>query len=318
MIATAYLAEHELFQSRPPFWRRWAAATHAALIVRACGVSSDDYSNLLRWTHSVAGKAYTLSIYADMADEPNWRPDWLRSNLMVADAVGRARAVLATMQSDLVPPGWQDCVSAADSWVAEKHLGPLTMLPSLLEGARRPTPALGEIFSPAAEELHEFIADPTADQLIRLAAFSYIFGFPDEARAKIPSSLEGARADARTFDDRDMQLACTVAAHLAAQTHDTDLAALTADVVLEKLHGATTREAMFQAICVLVECSAAIRDRDAGSLELASRLEHIARTYPTSAPLNDLATAIETLGNIQAPLAPLLARGAAAARLGAP
>jgi hypothetical protein len=51
VIATAYLSEHEAFQTRPAFWRRLAAAAHASLIVRACGVSRGDYSNLLALGH---------------------------------------------------------------------------------------------------------------------------------------------------------------------------------------------------------------------------------------------------------------------------
>jgi hypothetical protein len=98
-------------------------------------------------------------------------------------------------------------------------------------------------------------------------------------RAKVPLALEEVRRDTRNLDDRDIQLACTVASHAAAQAHDAELATLTADIVVEKLRGATTRAAMFEAISILVECSCANRDQQAGRQDLVQRLEHIALTF---------------------------------------
>jgi len=318
VIATAYLAEHERFQVRPAFWRRLAAAAHATLIVRASGVTDDDYSKLLHWAIALAGNTYSLSVLTDMAEEPRWRSDWIAPNFMVADAVGRALGVLSKFPKEALPPTWQTNVAPAQAWIAENDLGPLAMFPCILEGQRRSEPTIESIPSPVAEALADFNSEPTLKRLNHLAAFCYAFGLPVETRAKVPLALNNVRHDKRNLDDRDIQLACTVASHVAVQANDVDLATLTADVVLEKLRDAKSRAAMSEAVFILVACSCANQDRQAGRQDLVQRLEHIALTFPASKVLHDLGAAIDTLSKVQPPLVPLLGRAAAAVRLGAP
>ncbi|HEX5865132.1 MAG TPA: hypothetical protein VF014_12905, partial [Casimicrobiaceae bacterium] len=49
VLATAHLSEHEKLRSRPVFWRRLAAASHASLIVRTCGVTPIKQDELVSW-----------------------------------------------------------------------------------------------------------------------------------------------------------------------------------------------------------------------------------------------------------------------------
>lgn len=60
IIATAYLAEHETLRKQPVFWRRLAAASHASLVTRVLGGSSDAEGSLLTWAMRLSGKTYYL------------------------------------------------------------------------------------------------------------------------------------------------------------------------------------------------------------------------------------------------------------------
>lgn len=317
VIATAYLAEPEKFQTRPVYWRRLAAAAHAGLIVRACGVTTEDYSGLFRWAIQVSGNEYMMSVFADMAEEPNWRPDWIRADFMVADAVGRMRLAEAGFAEGVTHPGWRTIIAAAKDWIDQRHLGPATMFPCILEGARRPAPTLDKVLA-EADKLAAFRADPSPDHLREHVVFGYIFGFPSEMLAAIASATEQVRHDPRNFDDRDVQLACIVAAHAAARAQDAALATLTSDVVLEKLRGATGSTTIFEAICVLLTCAGAYLDPEIRHKDIGQRLEHIAFTMPPSPALLEVTSAIAALRGVQPSLSPNLGRAAAAARLGSP
>jgi hypothetical protein len=97
VLATAYLSEHEKLRSRPVFWRRLAAASHASLIVRTCGVTPIKQDELVSWALRLSGTAYFASVLADMHAEPRWRPEWLFPNFLIADCFGRARNAVALL-----------------------------------------------------------------------------------------------------------------------------------------------------------------------------------------------------------------------------
>lgn len=318
VIVTAFLATHENFASRPVYWRRLAAAAHAGLIVRACGVADSTYDDLLRWAFSVSGDEYMMSVLADMAEEPGWRPDWIVSKFMVADAVGRARNVITRMPDEAVPPEWREIVAGAEEWIDERHLTPCSLFPSIGEGARKPAPSPEDLVPSGQAVFAAFQDDPSIGRLKQLAGFAYACGFPMETRGVIPAVLENVRRASENFEDRDIQIACIVSAHVSAQAQDSALGRLTGDVVLEKLRGVTGSAAMFEAICTLVTCSCAQSDRVVGRKDLVERLENVAFTARSSVALNELISSIDALRAVQPALSGMLGRAAAAARLGLP
>lgn len=318
VIATAYLAEHEKFQARPVYWRRLAAAAHAELIVRACRIANDEYSGLLRWAIRISGSKYMMSVFADMAEEPRWRPDWIATNFLVADAVGRVRGALAAIVENARPPTWQAIVSLAEAWIDKKHLGPLTMFPCILEGARTPAPGADLAAYRVADELAAFRKDPSLDHLTRQVGFSYIIGFAPDMLGTIAAAMDNVRRDPRTFADSDVQLACSIAAHAAACAQDGVLATLISDIVLEKLRGVTESNVLFEAICILLISAAGHADSEVRRKDIGLRLEYLAFGTPSSPALFEVAAAITALRAVQPTLAASLGRAAAAARLAAP
>ncbi|WP_336447704.1 hypothetical protein, partial [Enterococcus faecalis] len=56
VIASAYLAEHQVLRRQPAFWRRLAAAAHAALVTRVLGGNNNEEASLLSWATRISGK----------------------------------------------------------------------------------------------------------------------------------------------------------------------------------------------------------------------------------------------------------------------
>jgi hypothetical protein len=101
-------------QRRPVYWRRLAAAAHAALVVRVCGNGGIDPDEMISWAMRVCGETYFLSVVSDFAVEPQWRPEWIIPKILVADLFGRALAAwhgipqdAATRRAGRLQAGWK-------------------------------------------------------------------------------------------------------------------------------------------------------------------------------------------------------------------
>ena len=90
VLSVAKLAEDDKLNTKPAFWRRLAAASHALLVVRSCGVTEIDYKDLIEWSMRQSGQAYFLSVLCDFKTDPRWRPEWTDPKFLLADVCGRA------------------------------------------------------------------------------------------------------------------------------------------------------------------------------------------------------------------------------------
>jgi hypothetical protein len=142
MIATAHLAIHEVLGWRPVFWRRLAAAAHASLVVRVCGVTDIKPDELLNWASAMVGEDYFASTFNDMAAEPQWRPDWIAPQFIHADAVGRLAGALHRVAPEHRPAAWTALIEPVWKQFETEHKLFLTTYPAVLEGERRPQPSL--------------------------------------------------------------------------------------------------------------------------------------------------------------------------------
>ena len=82
------LSRTRLFSSEPPFYRRLAALSQAALIHRQLVSSSVDIGQFSEWAFSNRGGFYLQSL-VDMRSEPRWDPDFVMASHMKADFFGR-------------------------------------------------------------------------------------------------------------------------------------------------------------------------------------------------------------------------------------
>jgi len=321
VITTAHFATHETLQRRPIFWRRVAATAHASLVVRVLGGNGIDPNGMISWAMRLFGDAYFLSVVSDFAVEPQWRPEWILPKILVADLFGRAVGAWRRLSPEAAPPSWKERLDKAYAWAVAEKIGAFAQYPSVLQGARRvhrPTLAEFQSVPQGADAFSALASDPTANTLLSASPFIEAFGFPNESTGDAEKVLSCIRSGPPEEDDNVTVLALSVLAHIAVLTENASLADAVSELCLERARRAQTHRSIFELVCRLIECTAAIKDRAEAGLVLARRLEILAFIVPVSEAAEGLASDIEVLKRIQPNLAPLLGRALSAARLGSP
>ena len=89
LLVDGELSRTRLLSAEPPFYRRLAALSQAALIHRQLVNSAVDIDQFCEWSFSNRGEQYYLQSLADMRLEPRWNPDLAAASQMKADFFGR-------------------------------------------------------------------------------------------------------------------------------------------------------------------------------------------------------------------------------------
>ena len=90
------LSRTRLLSAEPPFYRRLASLSHAALIHRQFVVSGVERDEICNWALNSRGEQYYMQSLSDMRVEPRWNPDLASARQMKAECFGRV--MLAAMQ----------------------------------------------------------------------------------------------------------------------------------------------------------------------------------------------------------------------------
>ena len=83
------LSSTRLMSAEPPFYRRLASLSQAALIHRQFVDSGVENDTFCEWAFNIRGEQYYLQSLADMRLEPRWNPDLAAAAQMKADFFGR-------------------------------------------------------------------------------------------------------------------------------------------------------------------------------------------------------------------------------------
>lgn len=315
VVASAHLAQHQVFQREPVFWRRVAAASHAALITRSLGEAPDDNEELVKWAMQIVGKTYYLSVVRDAMDEPRWRPDWIAPRFLAADLYGRVAGAKQRVASGNVPASWTQKIDKATEWLHEERAFLAANFPSIAQGTLPISNQSAPPGTPVADLYDALIREPTAENLIRLTPIVYSFGFEARAREAALEVMQALRTEARPADIEILERVLGLAACIGAQNRDAGLAEVSAHICLERLALAGNDEFVLPAATILVEAAAANTDRTQAVATLAKRLESLAYvSHPTA--LEELLEILDILRSIDPVLATQLGRARATARLG--
>jgi len=319
LLATAALTRSHVTRDQPPFWRRLAAASHASLVVRACGVHHVDAKGLLLWGVRQRGAEYQLSILRDMRIEPRWRPEWADPGILVAHIFGRAYGALSRMPEERAPKSWRERVERGRAWIDEHKLGIFTMFPAVLEGARPATPPKLAALDPTlASLLQRFMDDPTLDHLLPAGRAAQALGAPSEIAPALLKIANAIRDGEESLDDPRVHSALSMCAHLACLVEDAVLADAVVQACISKTSTIAKPQTVHEALFCVVEASNANPDRAAGQMLLVQGCEALARILPPNQLLLELATLLEALLAVDPSLAPPLGRAINTASVAAP
>jgi hypothetical protein len=315
-VAGARLSLHHEWRKRLSFWRRLNIAAQASLFVRAASEANIDSSALLSWAMANFGQAYYASICLDIFDEPRWRPDWIQTNFLKADAAGRIRAAIHSVPEKMRPASWQMHLTTLEEKLIQDHTFFLSTFPAIGESARGKQPTLADL-GDISKHYSKLIDDPTGTNLIGLAPLIFTYGCPSEAVHAIHVALAKIRGAPRAAEDKDFQLMIAVTVYVAAQYRDGELAEKAADLCLAAAGSCQDIDAVRETIFRIIESVGADPDRDRSLDKMTKRLEVLALTLEPKM-LAVLLPILKSLQRLNDRLIEGLARAIAAARLGLP
>jgi hypothetical protein len=317
ILSVAKIAEDDELNTRPAFWRRLAAASHALLVVRSCGVTEIDHNGLIEWAPDQSGRAYFLSLMCDFRTDPQWRPEWIDPKFLLADVCGRAVGAFLRIPVDKAPPSWKSRIDKLRSWIGENHYDLLMTFPAVMEGARRTAfPRIGDM-KELADAYRQIIDIPTVEHLLMLTPAIQAFGPPREIVPSLYKVVATIRADSSDDEDGRIPNALRLLAQVAALLEEPKLADAVAEACIERLAIREDRENIIETIHRLIECSAAEQDRELSRVSLARRLEQLGYIVRNGALLAEIADWIDELKIVNPTVKCSLGRALAIARLGA-
>jgi hypothetical protein len=314
ILAVARLAEDQDFKECPAYWRRLVAASHAGLAVRAFAGSGADGAELFKWAMMHRGSTYFLSILSDFPTCPRWRPEWIEPRFVVADIAGRAMA--AVTNAGDAPPTWTERIEALRSWLEEKHIGLLTMLPAVLEGDLPRDPPVLENLGGLNEPFKKLMNEKSLDTLLQLTPAIWAFGFPAEARPSLDGVISIIRRNAPPIEEELVLAGVKLISHIAVTTKDRKLADSVVEALMERVPIIQSRPSTLEAAYRFVECRGADTDAANATTALARRLEQFAFLVPSESSLPEVVNLLETIKMIDPSLECRLGRAMAIAKLG--
>ena len=101
LLVDGELSRTRLLSAEPPFYRRLASLSHAALIHRqlaACGV---ERGKVCEWALNSRGEQYFMQSLSDMRVEPRWNPNLASARQMRAECFGRVMLAATQFEANL-------------------------------------------------------------------------------------------------------------------------------------------------------------------------------------------------------------------------
>ena len=99
VLVEGELARTRLMCAEPPFYRRLASLSQAALIHRQLVNSGVEYDAFCEWAFNNRGERYYMQSLSDMRLEPRWNPDLAAASQMKADFFGRLMIAASTYEA---------------------------------------------------------------------------------------------------------------------------------------------------------------------------------------------------------------------------
>lgn len=129
------LSRIRLLSAEPPFYRKLAALSQAALIHRQLVNSTVDIDHFSKWAFSNHGWQWYLQSLADMRLEPRWDPEFVVASQMKAEFFGRIIISAKTYEQNIIGSEIYDLVLAYKTGSLQSLIDPFSSyLPGPLEG----------------------------------------------------------------------------------------------------------------------------------------------------------------------------------------
>jgi hypothetical protein len=157
--------------------------------------------------------------------------------------------------------------------------------------------------------------EPTLDGFVYFTPIVFGFGFAPDAGQAVLKVVQSLRANLATTPPELAQAVLDLAALIAAQNRDPELADAVSAVAVERLVATHDVDRLLPTATVILECAAARMDRKEALSMLARRLENLAFVSPSGA-LPEALDIFRIMQSLNEELGIRLGRAIATARLG--
>ena len=217
------LSRVRLFSAEPPFYRRLAALSHAALIHRQLADLGVNIDRFEEWAFSSRVEQFCMQSLADMRLEPRWDPDLAVASQMKAEFFGRIMISAKDYEQNIAGSHIYDLVFGDDARSLQSLGGfPAPWLPGPLEGTegtRRNLPP--EVAEAIETQLRANEVEPSS--FIALVNFALIFPISADQAELAAKALKRANHRLLNIENRPQLVAilnglATVAAVTRSRT----------------------------------------------------------------------------------------------------
>jgi hypothetical protein len=174
------LGKTRVLASKPPFWRRMAAFSQAALITRCVLSTRGDLSKVIAWMGSVRAAEYSMQCYVDLRCEPRWLADFAMPQQLKDEIGGRVLVAAARDEKATEKLGVWDVLigDAAQSLKSQLNLL-FIQLPGPLEGN---LDSVTQLQPHNLEQMREDLASPSpsVSSFIAVANTALLFKLPED------------------------------------------------------------------------------------------------------------------------------------------
>lgn len=174
ILVDGELSRLRLMADAPPFYRRLASLSQAALIQRKL-VNSDVNEEFYKWAMNIRSEQFYWQSYADMRLEPRWNPDLASPSQIKSDFLGRIMITASNCSENLKDSELHNLI-LSDNQDSLQSLSnfPLPYFPGPLEGGVDCSNPIPAEFSKAIEEqLNTEVITP--DNFIALVNSSMLY-----------------------------------------------------------------------------------------------------------------------------------------------
>ena len=226
VLVASELSRKGIMKETNPFYRRQAAIAQASLIIRALKGSQTDTASIVEWARTVGiGHVFFLQGLVDLRLEPRWLPDFVSSEQLRAEFIGRVENAVLQCKGEIQSESLRGLLTGEGSRLSTAAEWPFPMLPGPLEG---------ELIADQPNVPDEIMKDMTAGlESDRLEPSSFAGIVNMALLYKVPASQAGLAATAlrrvrysiENADDESSTFGLIGGlANVAAVTRATDLA----------------------------------------------------------------------------------------------
>ena len=219
------LARIRLLSDTPPFYRRLAAMSQAALIHRQLVPSSVDIDGFCNWMAENRIFQHYLQSLADMRQEPRWDPRFAAPAQIKSEFIGRIMICAGRYRKTVKKSAIDDLLFSDESDSLRSYSSLFSsFIPGPLEGGEKPRGNLPSGFTDIIED--QLGAEQTGPgSFVALVNVGLTFGLDEEQTKLAEHALRTANYRLRDIENR-AQLVATLygLATVAAATRNTALA----------------------------------------------------------------------------------------------